>query len=184
MERYVAFLRAVNLGGKTKVSMSELKAAFADMGFEEVLTILNSGNVLFSAKDTDKNSIRSRIENRLCEEFGFEIPVYITELEVLRNMLEHMPSWWNTDNKEYYHNLVFILSEDSPNEICDLIGVPSEGNEYVEVYGEAVFWSYDLSCYQKCNWWKKTATKGIAEKLTIRTGNTIKKICNAKGIGT
>ena len=49
MERYVAFLRAVNLGGKTKVSMSELKAAFADMGFEEVLTILNSGIVLFSA---------------------------------------------------------------------------------------------------------------------------------------
>ncbi len=48
MNRYAAFLRAINISGKNKISMGELKAGFEDLGFSQVQTILNSGNVAFS----------------------------------------------------------------------------------------------------------------------------------------
>ncbi len=177
MKRYAAFLRGVNQSGKNRISMSDLKQAFCDMGFAGVETILNSGNVLFSSGSDDSNQMSRQITDKIRDSFGYEIPVSVTEIGHLKNVLDHAPDWWDTDDKSRYHNLIFILTEEAPQDICNLIGEPSEGKEQTEVFEDVIFWSYDLGCYQKCNWWKKTATKGIAEKLTIRTGNTIKKIC-------
>ena len=73
-------------------------------------------------------------------------------------------------------NLIFILSSETPEEICALIGEPSEGLERIQQDNTVIFWSFDRKAYQKCNWWKKTASAGIAEKLTIRTANTLKKL--------
>ena len=47
----------------------------------------------------------------------------------------------------------------------------------IEIYQNIIFWTFDRKSYQKCNWWKKTASSSIAEKLTIRTAETIKKVC-------
>ena len=49
MTRYIALLRGINISGKNKISMPELKAAFIDAGFDDVRTHLNSGNVIFSS---------------------------------------------------------------------------------------------------------------------------------------
>ena len=48
--------------------------------------------------------------------------------------------------------------------------------EKVQIYGNAAFWSFDRKLYAKANWWKKTATPGIGEMITIRTANTLRKI--------
>lgn len=177
IKRYAAFLRGINQSGKNIIPMSDLQKAFCDLGFIEVKTILNSGNVLFSSHGNDNNQISHRISDKIRDVFGYEIPVCVVETGYLQHVLDHAPAWWDTDDKRRYHNLVFILTDETPQNICELLGEPSEGKEQTEVFEEVIFWSYDLSCYQKCNWWKKTAAKGIAEKLTIRTGNTIKKIC-------
>ena len=76
-----------------------------------------------------------------------------------------------------YHNLIFLLTDETPAEICAQLGEPSKDWEQVGIVQDVIFWSYDLKVYQKCNWWKKTASRGICEKLTIRTGNTIRRIC-------
>ena len=60
MEKYIALLRGINISGKNKVSMPLLKVAFEDMGFMNVSTYINSGNVLFSSEVNDKNSLSSR----------------------------------------------------------------------------------------------------------------------------
>ncbi|MCQ2480398.1 MAG: DUF1697 domain-containing protein, partial [Clostridia bacterium] len=66
---------------------------------------------------------------------------------------------------------------ETPKEICDLIGPTSADLEKTEIVGNAIFWTFERASYQKCAWWKRTAQAGIAEKLTIRTANTVKKIC-------
>ncbi len=53
MKRYIAFLRGVNINGKNKVPMTELKKGFEEIGFTEVRTYLNSGNVIFSSDEGD-----------------------------------------------------------------------------------------------------------------------------------
>ena len=175
MKKYVALLRGININGKNKISMSVLKTEFESAGFSEVTTYLNSGNIVFES-DTDSNKII--IEKMILDKFGLEIPVYVMEMDALIDIMLNAPDWWGTDSKEYYDNLIFMLSSDTPKEICDLIGELSVGLEKVQTYKNVIFWSFDRKTYQKCNWWKKTACAGIAEKLTIRTASTVKKVMN------
>lgn len=60
MKRYVAFLRGINVGG-VKVKMAGLKACFEDMGFQDVSTVLQTGNVLFSAPKSDLSHLKNSL---------------------------------------------------------------------------------------------------------------------------
>lgn len=62
MKRYIAFLRGINVSGKNKVPMAELKIGFEGIGFEAVRTYLNGGNVIFSSDKDDIDGFRSQIE--------------------------------------------------------------------------------------------------------------------------
>ena len=88
MTRYAAFLRGVNLGKRT-VKSAELKAAFEALGFENVKTLLASGNVLFDAA-TDKD-LKARIETGLKAQFGFEVGTVLRSLDDLAAMVKSDP---------------------------------------------------------------------------------------------
>lgn len=177
MKKYVAFLRGINISGKNKIAMKELKAAFENEGFSDVKTFLNSGNVVFCADvDEDEKILRTKIEAMIKEQFSLEIAVFVIDFSYLKHLLECAPSWWGTEEKSKYDNLIFILSDDNAEEICTLLGKPSENLEMSKIVDNAIFWTFEREKYQKCAWWKKSASKGIAEKLTIRTAGTIKKI--------
>lgn len=77
--KYAAFLRGINVGGHHKVPMAELKKEMAALGFSEVETLLNSGNVIFSAPATEINSLEETIASRLEATFGFPVPVLVKE---------------------------------------------------------------------------------------------------------
>ena len=173
-DKYIAFLRGINISGKNKISMADLKVGFEEAGFSDVSTFLNSGNVVFSA-ETD--AAKPIIEKMISDKFGLEISVYVIKKDYLQEILSHSPEWWGLDNNDKYDNLIFILSSDSAEEIYDLLGEPSEGLERVKIYENVIFWTFDRQSYRKCNWWKRTACAPVADKLTIRTANTVKKVC-------
>lgn len=176
MKRYVAFLRGINISGKNKVPMAELKKAFEELGFREVKTYLNSGNVIFSSDDENIGSLTSRIETMIKEQFALDIPTFITSKEDLEDILKHAPDWWGDENKEIYDNLIFIMPPATVAEVWGEIGEPREGLEKIKDYKAAIFWSFSRKDYQKTNWWPKTANANISNKLTIRTANTVRKI--------
>ena len=176
MGSYIALLRGINISGKNKVPMAELKKTFEELGFRAVKTYLNSGNVVFlSAKDSIGN-LTSRIEAGIKEQFGLDIPVFVISKEDLEDILQHAPDWWGDNDKEIYDNLIFILPPATFAEVWDEIGEPREGLEKIKDYKKAVFWSFSRKDYQKTNWWPKTASANISGKLTIRTANTVRKI--------
>lgn len=177
MKTYCAFLRGINISGKNKIAMSDLKMQMENLGYSDISTYLNSGNVTFSTNCQDVSNVRYDIENMIRNYFGYDISVYVLEKRDLQQIIDNAPEWWGTGDKEKYDNLIFILSNDSPQEVSNLIGSVSEGLEQVEIYQNIVFWTFDRKSYQKCNWWKKTASSEIADKLTIRTAGTIRKVC-------
>lgn len=71
MDRYVALLRGINVGGKNLIRMPDLKRCFEEMGFADVVTYIQSGNVIFAAGDAagDRAGIVQRIEAGLAERF-------------------------------------------------------------------------------------------------------------------
>ncbi|MEG0806697.1 MAG: DUF1697 domain-containing protein [Lachnospiraceae bacterium] len=176
MKRYIALLRGVNISGKNKISMAELKSCFIEVGFVDVFTHLNSGNIVFSSDETDKIVLADKIKAMIQERFGLDIPVFIITQEKLMNLLSNAPDWWGTGDKEIYDNLIFVLQPTTAEYIAKKIGEPTEGLERIFIYKNFIFWSFDRVKYAKANWWKKTASAGIGEMLTIRTANTLRKI--------
>lgn len=176
MGQMIAFLRGINISGKNKIPMKELKLGFEELGYSDVKTYLNSGNVLFEANANDLSALTHRIEHMIKERFGLDIPVYVIAVERLEDILQNAPDWWGNDNKEIYDNLIFIMPPAAFSDVYQEIGAPKEGLERIESYNDVIFWSFDVKQYQKTNWWSKTATVAIKDKLTIRTANTVKKL--------
>ena len=72
-------------------------------------------------------------------------------------------------------NIIFIIPPTTYNEVFNEIGFPNE-YEKIQEYKNSIFWSFDLKNYRKSNWWNKTASTNISDKITIRTANTMKKV--------
>lgn len=176
MKRYIAFLRGINISGKNKVSMAELKKGLEEMSFEEIKTYLNSGNVIFSTSESHPETLTKQIEEMINNKFSLDIPVFVISKEDLEDILRHAPDWWGREDKEIYDNLIFMMPPAGFEEVFNEIGEPREGLEQILNYKQAVFWSFCLKDYRKTNWWPKTANTAISSKLTIRTANTVRKM--------
>ncbi|MDO5324456.1 MAG: DUF1697 domain-containing protein [Clostridia bacterium] len=173
MKRYIALLRGVNVGGKNKISMAELKQGFEAIGLDAVRTHLNSGNVAFSGEEGE---LSARIQAMIRERFGLDVPVLVISKEWLDDTLKQAPDWWGRGDKEIYDNLILVLPPATAGAVAEKLGEPTEGLEQVCVREGAIFWSFDRKSYAKCSWWKKSASPGIGECITIRTANTVRKL--------
>lgn len=91
MTTYVAFLRGINVGGNKMVKMEALRKAFESAGFDDVKTLLNSGNVLFETATTNTEALAQRIGEALKKTFGFEIGVIIRSVEEVRRLAHTDP---------------------------------------------------------------------------------------------
>lgn len=185
MVKYIALLRGINISGKNKISMKELKNEFEQLKYEKVVTYLNSGNVIFESTIADKIVIKHSIEKMIKEKFNFDIPVFIITIQELEELLCNHPEWWGKNDKEIYDNIIFIITPYTFKEVYDVIGEPRKEYEKIQVYKNSIFWSYNLKDYRKTNWWSKTANTNIRNSITIRTANTMRKlleICNKTNI--
>src|SRR5690554_5405611 len=87
----VAFLRGINVGGHHKVPMAELKSTLASMGFSEIKTLLNSGNVVFETNPTEITALEEQMADVLEKNFGFPIPVLVKKLEDIQRLVAKKP---------------------------------------------------------------------------------------------
>ena len=83
MKRYVVLLRGINISGKNKVPMAELKKGFEKLAFEEVKTYLNSGNVIFFSDEDDTKKLTKQIQGMIKDQFNLDIPVFVIPRETL-----------------------------------------------------------------------------------------------------
>ena len=172
--KYIVLLRGINISGKNKISMAELKNELSKK-YQNVLTYLNSGNVILDS-DKDKEYIMNDIYNIIKNRFNLDIPVFVITSSELEDILKSSPKWWGTNNKETYDNLIFIIPPTKYEEVYNVIGEPKADIEQIIEYNNFIFWTFDLKNYRKSTWWVKTASTSIKDKITIRTANTIKKI--------
>ena len=92
--RYILLLRGINVGGKNKVAMSELKALLEGLNFQNVHSYINSGNLFFSGTDTLDTCI-CKIKDLLERHYDFSIPFALLTKEEYLKEKESLPEWWN-----------------------------------------------------------------------------------------
>jgi uncharacterized protein (DUF1697 family) len=90
MPKYVAFLRAVNVGGRV-IKMQELKKVFDSLRFSNVETFIASGNVVFEAKETDSAPLERKIEAALRKAFGYDVTTFVRSVEEVRETARLKP---------------------------------------------------------------------------------------------
>ncbi len=173
--KYIVLLRGINISGKNKISMCELKKTLEENNYKNVITYLNSGNVILESKTT-KEDITNNIYNIIKDTFNLDIPVFVATSTELEDVLNNSPIWWANDSKEIYDNLICIIPPAKYEEVYSEIGEPKKNIDQIKEYNNYIFWSFDLKNYRKSTWWVKTASADIKDKITIRTANTIKKL--------
>ena len=91
MNRYVAFLRAINVGGRNLVKMDRLRAIFEAMKFKNVETFIASGNVIFDARSDDPAALERQIEKRLRAELGFDVATFVRSTAEVCAIADYQP---------------------------------------------------------------------------------------------
>ena len=81
-EIYVAFLRGINVGGHHKVPMADLRKELEKLDFENVETLLNSGNIIFEAIDDNEENLEKKISLHLEKSFGFPVPSIVRKCNI------------------------------------------------------------------------------------------------------
>lgn len=98
MTRHVALLRGINVGGKNKVDMKQLKETFSRANAKEITTYINSGNVIFTSNKSKKDLIKA-LEQGILEDFGLHIKVLLRTLKEIEEVIEKIPSLWRNDSQ-------------------------------------------------------------------------------------
>src|SRR5215213_8314373 len=92
---FVALLRGVNVGGKNMIRMSSLKESFERMGFGDVATYINSGNIIFKTQEGDARQLERSIEGMLSGEYALECKVVIRSLAEMADLIKSLPETWD-----------------------------------------------------------------------------------------
>ncbi len=96
--RYAALLRGVNVGKAKRIAMADLRALVGDLGYGDVRTLLNSGNVTFAARDGDEATIARRIEDAIAERAGFSSAVIVVSRDGLETIVRENALAAQADN--------------------------------------------------------------------------------------
>ena len=91
MNTYISMLRGINVSGQKQVRMAELKSLYELLGFADVETYVQSGNVVFDSAEQDALKLRKSIEGQIEESFGFSVPVLVRSADDFRRILERHP---------------------------------------------------------------------------------------------
>lgn len=172
MIKYVAFLRGINVGGKNKVPMPELKLLFEQNGFADVMTYINSGNVIFSSVKNNEEELKKKCESLISDKFRFKTPVTIVSIKDLLAALNNAPPWWNTDESSK-HNAIFVIPPVTIKEVFEQVGTIKPEYEKVDYYGRVIFWSAPINLKTR---WSKVVGSSVYDSITIRNANTVNKI--------
>ena len=92
MTKYISILRGINVGGKRKILMADLRELYQSLGFENIITYIQSGNVIFDSKKKNAGSaFTKKIKAAIFEKYGFDVPVIIRSVEEIKNIIESNP---------------------------------------------------------------------------------------------
>lgn len=169
MQKYVSFLRGINVGGK-RVPMKELKSVFEQMGFNDVKTLLNTGNVLFTGEQ-DK---LEEIQPTLAKTFGFEIDVITFTFHKLETIISSHPFLLEVNDPKIKYYLTFF-KEIRPT----TLKLPyTNDDESIKILSMTDTTIYGLVNLHKSGTveYMKILDKEYGKKLTTRNFNTVKKL--------
>lgn len=170
MNKYVAFLRAVNVGGYTIIKMADLKRMFESFGLDNVLTYIQSGNVIFESDEADAAALEARIESQLEKAVGNKVQIFVRTIGEVQSIAAKSP--FEAQGEETVH-VAFLHQKPDKKQQQALMSFRSEADDFT-VRGREV---YNLRRDRENSVFSNSFVEKILKTTaTTRNLTTIKKI--------
>lgn len=173
-QKYVALLRGINVGGHHKVPMLDLRSEFEKLGFKKVITLLNSGNILFETEASSTKLLEQMIANSLEKCFGFSIPTIVNPFSVVQNLIIQNP-FSNIEVTKDLRLYVSFLQDKNDVEIPLPWASSDNSFQILEKRQNCIISVLDLSV-GKTPKAMEALEKIYGKNLTTRNWNTLAKI--------
>ena len=169
MPQYIAFLRAINVGGHN-VKMEHLRQLFGELGLSEVKTLIASGNVIFEASAKNSGALEERIEAHLHQALGYEVATFLRSPSALKKIAEHVP-FADTEGTLY---IGFLKVPPGSEAVAKLLTLNSE-TDTLCIHETELYWG----CKGPQSDSKLSGAqleKTLKMKVTLRNSSTVKKL--------
>lgn len=170
---YIALLRGINVGGKNKIDMKSLKQTFERAGMNDVVTYINTGNIIFSNSGLSKNELSHILEEAIHTDFELQIKVIVRSIEDVRGIIQAIPDTWK-NNKDMKSDVMFLWDEIDHESVLEQL-VIEPAIDTVKYVPGAILWSIDKKYAAKSGMSNIIGTK-LYKQVTIRNVNTARKI--------
>ncbi len=108
MQKYIALLRGINVSGKNRIQMNELRQMFEELGFSAVRTYIQSGNVIFKSIQNNHLKINQLISDKITENYGFIVPVIVLSFDEMKKAIENNPFILDLTKNPVFMHLTFL----------------------------------------------------------------------------
>jgi len=135
--KYIVLLRGINVGGK-RIKMAHLREVLESMGFQDVKTYLQSGNVILTHDSTDKINIAGEIEKELSQKFGFSVNIIIRTKDELESIINNNPFIKVSDIELDKLHVTFLYDEPNKKTVSSL-NINKEDNEKFGINGREIY---------------------------------------------
>jgi len=135
--RYIALLRGINVGGANLIKMIELKAVFSNLGFENVVSYINSCNLAVDTKKAAETKLIDKIESAVEAKFGRRVHIMIREQPDIHRILKNNP--FDGQYESHKHMQVLFLKEPMPTEKEKLLQAAALPGEQYAVRGREIY---------------------------------------------
>lgn len=180
MMNYVVLLRGINVGGKNKILMKELKSCLEESGFEQVITYIQSGNIIVQSA-LSPTEISSKIESLLSIHFTLDsslIRTFVIDEFTYNDIIASAPKEFGKDNESYRYDVIFLMGVTSEQAMAEV--ETRDGVDTCWSSSHALFFrrpgpknpDYTKSALSKI------IKKEIYQSMTIRNWNTVTKLQN------
>lgn len=171
--KYVALLRGINVGGNNMIKMEKLRESVAGVGFENVKSYINSGNIIFETGKADDKNLAAKIHDVILADFGFDISVMVRSMAEIEQIIAKNPFEGQFENDKFLH--VFFLNEKLTAEQEALLFAQASDNEQFAVIDRHIL------CLLKISILDSAVGKGFIDKklkvaTTARNWRTVNRI--------
>jgi uncharacterized protein (DUF1697 family) len=175
MATHVALLRGINVGGKNLIKMADLKGCFEANGYVDVVTYIQSGNVLFTARSVAAAELADRIERMLKSTFGhYEASVVLRTRAQMRAIVDRAPTGFGTDPEGFRYDVIFLKPPLTAKVAMRSVSIREGVDEVVP--GTGVLYSSRLVSRLTQSRLNKIVGTPAYANMTIRNWNTTTKL--------
>lgn len=131
MQTYIALLRGINVSGQKKIKMADLKLSLEALAFSDVVTYIQSGNIVFKADEKSISKLENSIHEKILKDFGFEVPVLVKTPKELTHAMNNNPFKKDKLKDEKLFYVVFLKDKPQAENIAKLETYDYSPEEYI-----------------------------------------------------